>query len=713
MTKKVTILTLTRIFLLTHGHQTLLREITTPMLKEFISSCLNLVGLKGSSQKIRNPDLTSPLLKVVLQALIRLIPNHPATFRPFLGQLKSFLAPLLAPTPSNVFVDGVYDVKVSCPSEQVTALAQRLYALLPSCAAKTVSDEWSKAIDLMIQHTHKTIDHLFRAVVEDGVSSSYRRRITKTTISYEAVVGDEVEDDLDLPQWSGTYAGAERLIGLLQLLQAYIVAPSAGSLRLPLGILLAMLRRILSVFAPSTRSNMDHIEQSTWKPEVSRNEREELWLNLPAIHATAVDTLSVIIARVGPTSMSFMPASIDLLSWTFEREAEQTNIRLATYRAVRQLIQLYGPSMSKDLVKPLSPILRRCCEDIMPVSLQRPDQHKDDGNAGMYGNYKSNSQVNGDAFKQVSDSQSTPIVPYSPAQNTAKALVLATLSTVSPENLSHSIRHRIDQVAILLQDEDLMSVSTLNPLINKGSKEENYSILPFLVRAHPASAKAEAIFKPRGPIISRPRTSNIDGSMEGDYESSQDGLLYVQNQEVSKFPSQTSENSLEGSTSMPQQTNTDLRGTLLPISSAAQAIYPSTPDVKSNEVPDLGSLHSPKRSREADEQMPFTSLTWLSRDEPVAKRPRTVESQDVELTPEGSLQVTEFQSHALDYKMSETGKALESMGIEEGGSKVLDENHGDDDESEDGSEIPEIVLHSDMEEDEEEEEDGNDATDDE
>ena len=714
------------------------------MLKEFIPACLNLVALKGSSQKARKPSIGHPLLKVVLQALIKLLPNHPATFRPFLGQLKSFLAPLLAPTPSNLGGEDK-DVESIAPPEPITALAQQLHALLPSCAAKTVSEGWSKTVDMIIQHTHRTMDNLFRAIIEDD--SLYQRRVSRARTSYDEVIGERIDDDLDLPAWGGTYAGSERLLGLLQLLQSHLASANTIVLKVPLGTLLAMIRRVLSVSGPSTTSKSDHLEQSRWRPEVSRSEREELWLTLPTIHATAIDTFSVLVTRIGQTSMSFTPLAIDLLSWTFAREEGHTEVRLATYCLVQQLLELCGASLSRDLMNSLVAIVRRSCEDAMSADPQYTNSNNNLSDRNKDSSGKGSSQVNEDAFKQPDKSLTSPMMPETDIQKAAKALLLALLSNVPAETLPKPARHQIDKTAILIQDKNLMAASTLNPIISRGTKEQTPSILPFLVRAHPEFATTEAIFKPRGPIIARQRADNGDvSSEEEEHESNKEGMPDApeeRGEEVSKYPSQTiPETNPSDPASLLQTTGTEHYILPLPVPPPARHTAFTTAAVSSDSRPEAprSMVQSPKRAREevneqAQAATTMTAANVSPAEEPAAKRlrvadGRVVQQQEREEDEEEEEavmpaaqktpldQAANLGSRASGYEMSGALAAGDLAVGEEGGkataatavtaTAAVGYTNDEGEESEGSFGIPEIVVDSDMYDDEEEEDEDED-----
>src|SRR5699024_3109717 len=130
-----------------------------PSLPTFITSALNLVSTKLSSEPARKLKPNTPFLETVLHALLALMPRHPTVFRPFSAQIHSLLVVIIG-SPSSGFFSG---------SE--VDLAEQLYVSLHNCAPKNTSgEEWKNAVKLTISSIHRTVDHVFRAVVEQWES---------------------------------------------------------------------------------------------------------------------------------------------------------------------------------------------------------------------------------------------------------------------------------------------------------------------------------------------------------------------------------------------------------------------------------------------------------------------------------------------------------------------------------------------------------------
>ena len=503
-TKRLAILTLTRIFILTQGQQSLVREVTTPLLPGFVTACLNNANVQGSSQTPPRVDATGPLLRTILQAMIKLLPNHRASFRPFIGKLRALLAPLLAPTPSHVPHSVHGQIANDSPPASTTALAQRLLVLLPFCAPQNTSgDEWSRSLQTVLASTSETADHVFRAVREQGVGKVFG---LSRTMSYEGTVDHLVDDDLCLPGWRSIYAGSERLIGLLQLVQAHVASATASEIAIPLGAVFTILNRILSAFEPVKSRGL---ETEMINPEVSRDEREGLWCCLPAIHGAAVDTLWTVTERVGITSMSFAPDVLEQLLWVFDREQENLQLRASIYRVIEQVLKLVGPSMSRSQVSALSSVFRRVCEDVLPYHTSAPQS------AAQVNGSKGANADNADSYLKPTGKAEAEGHRAPKSMLEAKNLMVTAMSTLPAESIPKAIRRELDRTSILCRDHKSLLASVLNPPMGT-SETPAPSLLPFLARTSPALMNTEALLRPRLPFFraSREGIVNVDEEVE-------------------------------------------------------------------------------------------------------------------------------------------------------------------------------------------------------
>ena len=497
-------------FLLTHGQPTLLREITTPAIAPFATSCLNNVTLRGSGEESNATDVHNPLLHTILQSLIKLLPNHPSSFRPFINRIRTLLAPLLAPTFSNLSVTAGGQVTISVSSKSLPGLAQRLHALLPNCAARTgSSEEWSKYVRLLLDEVNRTANYVFRGVVESHIPEIIAANGQGNANGFQDEINDASRNELLLPAWQGIYAGCERLIGLLQLLQAYLATKTAASISIPVGTMTATLERVLSVFAPEY-SHTKGIEMQ-FNPEVSRDERDGMYSMLPELHTAAIGCFSTLMARLSQNAMSLIPGILDLISWLFQRTRTTFKSTTAFFNISTQIVELIGPSITSNHFEQLAPILRQTW---VVFDLQENESKQ----------RASQTAEKSKAVKSVhnnADSFTNPHTTVSKAKKAPKRLLRSALKLMStsmavlPTNMiTGSMRREMDRAAVLLRNEEVLLASILNP-----GTSHMATLLPFLSRMHPSSLSTEALLNPRLPPVRRQRGLDEDDSSDDEQET--------------------------------------------------------------------------------------------------------------------------------------------------------------------------------------------------
>ncbi|KAL8869682.1 MAG: hypothetical protein Q9174_004089 [Haloplaca sp. 1 TL-2023] len=254
-TKKLATIALVRIFALTHNHQSLVREITTPSLPAFITICLKLIGA-ADNPHTRHSGPSESLAAVALWAYSELLPLYPAAFRPVIGQIRALCLPLTAPISSSWLLDDSADQGSGGKSSKIESCrARQVLVLLCGCAPKnTQSQEWAQSLTAMIAKAHGTADLVFRALKEDWVSSGHDKRVSVPTADPLSKIVQSDETDTQLPGWVGINDGLERLNGLLLTAQAHLAYPSLSALTIPTGRILDLIDRVISALPPSQHS---------------------------------------------------------------------------------------------------------------------------------------------------------------------------------------------------------------------------------------------------------------------------------------------------------------------------------------------------------------------------------------------------------------------------------------------------------------------------
>lgn len=485
--KKLCFITLTRIFMLTREYPTLIREITTPSLPAFVQS-----GLQVASS-----NTSSTLLLTILECFSELLPRHPAIFRSYLKTLRPLLCRLVAPTPSTGLSDDQQGAFATVATE-VSDAARRLLVQLPCCAPKGASsEEWENALRTTIGGVHRVADRVFRAVLEDWQSTVREAPSNRYTLDGE--VQDLEDDYLSLPPWSGIFAGSERLIGLLQLVKEYLQSPTANAVTFRVGIAMDLITRLLSLTIPAsgTKSFQNTVRINN---QVSKEERENLWLVLPAIHVTAIELLLAMAHRLQECTLAIDTLVLDQLVWVFGSEKDNAQVRTACYLAISALLQRSGVTLPKSSTDSLNPLIRTCCEDLLP-SETTPSAVKDTpGQAKSKGNSQPQGTANADSFlgmKTISD----PTASFSGLKDAAHDLLPILLSNIRAQYLSDSLRARLDRTAVLVQHKDAMLASVLNPPPSKRFGKPAASILPLMARSFTGARDIEGLLRPRLPVI--------------------------------------------------------------------------------------------------------------------------------------------------------------------------------------------------------------------
>ncbi|RDH35195.1 rRNA processing/ribosome biogenesis-domain-containing protein [Aspergillus welwitschiae] len=503
-TKKMCIITLTRIFHLTYQYPTLVREITTPSLPGFITSALNLISVKPSSEPVRRLKPNTPFVEVVLQAVNELIARHPTIFRPFTAQIHSLLQVIIGST-SPTF------------PEHVLEIAQQLFISLHNCAPKnTGGDEWKSACRMTITSVHAASSYVLRAIVEQWESVDPSLRQMSQPQNYSQEVGNG-PDALGLEGWQGLNSGINRLVVLLRMLSGFVGTATASTVTIPVGAILDLTSRLNMVVYPSGGSDIQA------NPQIGRAEREQLLTELPRIH---IACMKLLLHLVNALETSAIPVAQNILEqalWVFRAEQFSRDVRTAVYDLVCALLTRIGPSMTKQSVSSLASMIRKCCHDLLPptgnqgAATEKPDPKSK--------NKSSQATVNADSFlnpglKQVRQTSSSSSFPD--LTRAASELLAAALTHTPSEFMSPALRAEVDRTLILTSDKNAMLASVLNPFPAMQGRGVGTSILPFLARSYPAETEVECLIRPRMPVVMSGPTTNGYVPMEDDEDEDED-----------------------------------------------------------------------------------------------------------------------------------------------------------------------------------------------
>lgn len=494
--KRLCIITLSSIYSMTHQYQSLIREITTPTLPTFVTSCLALISTKATGKVLEVP---ASLTESIFNAFSALMPRHPAIFRPFASQIRIVTRAYVAPT----FCDGRF------VPESLKESARSLAVLLHQTAPKNTSgEEWGKNIRELVKEVHATTDQVFRAVVEDWESAA-------GYISQPVDVNEELQgggkSKEDYLAWSGIDAGLERLVGLLGYLEEHFNHRSATAVTVPLGIIDDLLARLMSIAAPQASKNGSGHGGMRLHPGISREEREGLWAGLPQVYIGVIEVYSILIDRLQNSYTSLAQGCIEHITWTFRTGKQDEQYRAKAYDVIAKLLLLCGSSLPKSSIDRLAPVQVACCKELRPIEEALPAMPLKDSN----GKATSNGVANADKFLKNNPILSSTEITDTAVITAAKAL-LPLLFSLPQQHLEAYLRAELDRTAILSHHKEAMLASVLNPFLGRNGKSLP-SILPHLCRAFPRDAAVEALLRPRlpvirqsGPIMSAPAEEEIE-----------------------------------------------------------------------------------------------------------------------------------------------------------------------------------------------------------
>ncbi|KAF4976664.1 hypothetical protein FZEAL_6702 [Fusarium zealandicum] len=473
--KELAIVTLTRIYMLVHPYQTLIREIATPTIPAFVTACNKIIKQPKSGDQFQTP---LSVVETICDAFSALIPLYPTTFRPFSSQLRSATRQYVAPTQHDETVIPL----------SLQRASRRLVISIHHVAAKSGgSDEWAKLVDTLLKDLHSTADQVLRAVKEswDG-SGDYSR--SKVELDEDPNGGDSTPDEL--PVWAGIQAGADRLIGLFHYLSDCLRYPTKAPVTIPTSALIDAASRLLLIARLSPKSQTwDQALQTN--AAIGRDEKEELWAVLPNIHIAALRLIQTLFQRLEQSAVALGPEVLDHLARVFKSGIDLPAVRITGYTVLKDILVLAGPTLSKSSVDSLDPLLGACCRDLQQDAGFLKETDKPATSAAD--NKKNNIAANVDLFLKPQANAVVATTTLEPGHKAVASALLSIIPSCLPQrHLKPSLRGLIDQTAILTRNRDAMVASVLNPF--KDQRGRVYpSILPHLSQQFPDDQALEIL----------------------------------------------------------------------------------------------------------------------------------------------------------------------------------------------------------------------------
>jgi pre-rRNA-processing protein RIX1 len=505
VTKELCVVTLTKIYMLVHKYQTLIREITTPTLPTFATACLQILKPASSSKAVKAPFT---LVETIFEAFSTLIPLYPTTLRPSGTQLRSSAKLYLAPTTSDaIFIpEGVQDS------------SRRLVIRLHMTAAKNGgSEEWSKHLTGLIKEFHETTEQVFRAIQENWESTSgYRRQ----QVNFDAEPHGGSSSSEQLPEWTGVQAGSERMVGLLGYIAEFLRCGTKVAVTIPISAITDLVARISSIMPPMLgRGKSVSVQMS---PAAGREEKDELWTVFPDIQVAILELLLSVEQRLGKNYTPLAQETLDQALRMFESGYRHPELRTATFSLASELLQLCGPTMAKNNVDALALVIKSCCRDLLGSAGQIKVPKPPASSTLQNGSKSKTVTQNADSFLSSNAEEESIFVSLSPQHlSAAEKLLVALFSYLPQHHINSSLRSRMLKTAILSPSKDAQVASVLHPSRDKTGRTPQV-ILPYLHRQFPNDDSVEVLrfnFRPTA-IGTRNDFMDMDDNMESEDEAS-------------------------------------------------------------------------------------------------------------------------------------------------------------------------------------------------
>ncbi|KAF2158161.1 hypothetical protein K461DRAFT_274408 [Myriangium duriaei CBS 260.36] len=467
-TKALEIITLTRILMLTWPFPSLVREITTPALPQFVKTCLQHSDPRTQNEK---------LLRTILECLLKLIPHHPTIFRTHVKEITEMQTLVLGATETS----GA----IALPVQTRTRIAAaRLGPLLHTCQPKQGSGvDYGSTISAHVANIHGHADTIFMAVEEifdsDSKDAATRKAGVAKAMSGRTQTAQNRSESL--------YRAAHRLAFSLDNLTVSILNDSGTVMTFPVKEVHGLILRLLGVVA-SQRNQLPRFVAGT-----SREERDSCIDVLPQIHVATLRLTYALFQRFAGVASSLAPGLIQQIHWLFEAESAHSDVRTACYTILQAILSNLGPSLTKQLTEILGGMLRHCCDDVLPNKAQSEI-------VTLANSLTNNSKQQSNGSFDHKSSYHAPATSTEGLRHAASALLQVVLANIPRSLLPDALRSQLDRTAVLSGQDELLTASVLNPSKRKDGRIAP-SLLPFLARTGSSEPVVEALLRPRAPVL--------------------------------------------------------------------------------------------------------------------------------------------------------------------------------------------------------------------
>ena len=454
----------------------------------------------AKNQKSTPPAAPTSFITLATDAIATLIPLYATTFRPFGTQLRATVTPYLAPTFSSSSAQSTLPIPAS-----LRHASRRLVILLHHTAPKAGgAEDWAALTRNLLRDAHLTADQVFRPV-EEAWRSSYGHIRTRIDFDKTAQGGGDAAEDL--PIWTGTAAGATRLVGVIDFLATTLRQPTKTAVVIPLGALIDLVARISAIARQGPRSQ-SWDKALPLNPAASREERDELWSAMPSIHASAMGLIDVLIQRLRSNIAPVTEDLVEAMVRMFRSEMHVREVRVKTYTVLQSLLEVCGPGLTKPTVTSIDIVMTACCRDLLQVAgfpITPPSNPTTDQTTATSSTTKQQQKQllqhsalsNADVFltNQSSSSATASTIhpPFTTVHTTAaSALLTGILTHVGATTVRPATRALLDRTAILSRDRAALTASVLAPY-RTDSGRMYATMMPYLAGLFPVSKEMEVL----------------------------------------------------------------------------------------------------------------------------------------------------------------------------------------------------------------------------
>ena len=181
-------------------------------------------------------------------------------------------------------------------------------------------------------------------------------------------------------------------------------------------------------------------------------------------------------------------------------------MRTTTYTVLSSILKLIGPSLRKEDLTYLAPLVKGYCEDLLPT--------EQEGTYSLVAKANGLSANSGISVQTEKAQRSHPTLLYD-LESAATALLPVFIAKVNPAYIPHKFRVQLERASILTRNKKALVACVLNPAKKDTAGGLQASLLPLLAREFSDSPEVEALLRPRMPIIQMRVTENGEDLVNG------------------------------------------------------------------------------------------------------------------------------------------------------------------------------------------------------